>query len=102
MNGVLKSIVKRERPVPEFERPLHLRMPRTSSFPSGHASAAFCAATLLSDGDRLAPLYYAAATIAATSRMHVRIHHASDVLAGAAIGITIGWVVKRLWRLPAS
>jgi len=102
VNGLLKSVVKRERPVPEFERPLHLRAPLTSSFPSGHASAAFCAATLLSDGDRLAPLYYGAAVIAATSRMHVRIHHASDVLAGAAIGITIARVVKRFWRLPAA
>ncbi len=95
VNVVLKSLVKRERPVAEFERPLHLRVPLTTSFPSGHASAAFCAATLLSDGDRLAPLYYAAAVIAASSRIHVRIHHASDVVAGAALGLVPGTDVRR-------
>ena len=52
VNGVLKSLFKRERPVPEFERPHHLRMPLTSSFPSGHASAAFCAAGLLGEDSR--------------------------------------------------
>ena len=102
VNGLLKSLVKRERPVAEFERPLHLRVPLTSSFPSGHASAAFCAATLLSDGDRLAPLYYATAAIAASSRVHVRIHHASDVVVGAAIGLTLGRLVRRAWALPSA
>ena len=100
VNGVIKSLVKRERPVAEFERPLHLRVPLTTSFPSGHASAAFCAATILSDGDRLAPLYYGAAVVAASSRIHVRIHHASDVVVGAAVGLTLGRLVLRLWKLP--
>jgi len=101
VNIGLKALFKRERPIPEFERPFHLRVPLTSSFPSGHASAAFCAATLLSDGDRLAPVYFAAAAVAASSRVHVKIHHASDVLAGAAVGIVLGRVARRLWRLPA-
>ena len=54
----------------------------TSSFPSGHATAAFCAATLLGGG---AGWYALAAAVAAT-RVYVRLHHASDVLAGAAFG----------------
>lgn len=99
VNGVIKSLVKRERPVAEFERPLHLRVPLTTSFPSGHASAALCAASLLSDGDRLAPLYYLAAAITALSRVHVRIHHASDVVAGAALGLVLGRMVRRYWKL---
>ena len=102
VNGLIKSVVKRERPVAEFERPLHLRVPLTSSFPSGHASAAFCAAALLSDGDRLAPLYYATAATAAASRVHVRIHHPSDVLAGAIIGTIVGRTVRHFWRLPGD
>ena len=61
-------------------------MPLTSSFPSGHASAAFCAAGLLSEGSRLEPAYYALAAVVAASRVHVKIHHASDVVAGAAVG----------------
>jgi undecaprenyl-diphosphatase len=101
VNVVLKSLVKRERPVAQFERPLNLRVPLTTSFPSGHASAAFCAATLLADGDDLAPLYYLLATVTATSRIHVRIHHASDVLVGAAIGLTLGRVIRSRWPLRA-
>jgi undecaprenyl-diphosphatase len=100
VNGVLKTLVRRERPIPEFERPHHLRIPLTSSFPSGHASAAFCAAGLLSDRSRLAPAYYALATVVAASRVHVKIHHASDVLVGAAVGATLAAVAKRVWPLP--
>jgi undecaprenyl-diphosphatase len=99
VNGVIKSLVKRERPIPEFERPHHLRMPLTSSFPSGHASAAFCAAGLLSDGSRLGPAYYGLAVVVASSRIHVKIHHASDVIAGAAVGATLAAVAKRVWRV---
>ncbi len=99
VNGVVKSLFRRQRPIPEFVRPHHLRMPLTSSFPSGHASAAFCAAGLLSDGDRLWPLYYATAALVASSRVHVKIHHASDVLAGAVVGATLAQVARRVWRV---
>lgn len=99
VNMGLKSLFQRDRPIPEFERPHHLRMPLTSSFPSGHASAAFCAAGLLSERNRWGPLYYAAAVVVTTSRVHVKIHHASDVLAGAAVGMAMAVITRRLWRL---
>ena len=99
VNGIIKTLVKRDRPIPEFERPHHLRIPLTTSFPSGHASAAFCAAGLLSDGSRLGPAYYGLATVVAASRIHVKIHHASDVLAGAVVGATLAAVAKRVWPL---
>ena len=98
VNGVLKSLVKRERPVADFDRPHNLRLPVTTSFPSGHASAAFCAAALLSDGrPRTRPLYYGLAAFVAASRVHVKIHHASDVLVGAAVGATVAAMVRRAW-----
>lgn len=100
VNAGLKSLFRRKRPIPDFERPHHLRVPRTSSFPSGHASAAFCAATLLSDGrsrpTRLA--WFGLAGLVASSRVHVKIHHASDVIGGATVGLVAGQVAKRLWR----
>ena len=102
VNGVLKSLVRRRRPVPDFERPHHLRIPVTSSFPSGHASAAFFAAALLSDGRRAKPAYYALATVVAASRIHVRIHHASDVVGGMVVGVGLGALAKRIWRIKAS
>ena len=57
VNGVVKSMFRRQRPVHEGPRPFNLRQPRTSSFPSGHASAAAVFAVVASEDDALAPLY---------------------------------------------
>ena len=84
MNGAIKSLFKRHRPVWEEDRPRphRIRRPATSSFPSGHASAAFTAAGVLSEGDPLWPIYYGLAVVVASSRVYVKMHHASDVIAG--------------------
>ncbi|MHB8188859.1 MAG: phosphatase PAP2 family protein [Ferrimicrobium sp.] len=101
VNLGIKSLFRRERPIDRSHvHPHPLRYPLTSSFPSGHATAAFAAATLLGDDSRSRPLLYGLATLVAISRIHVRIHHASDVLGGAAIGITIGMGLKTLVSLP--
>jgi undecaprenyl-diphosphatase len=100
VNGPIKSIFRRARPewTREDARPHHLRMPRTSSFPSGHASAAFSAAVVLSAGpDPLWPVYFALAATVAASRCWVRIHHASDVLAGALVGVVLGLIANHVW-----
>ena len=99
VNGILKSLFHRDRPNHDQERPHELRQPVTSSFPSGHASAAFLAATLLSDRSRFKPLWYGLAGIVATSRIHVRIHHASDVIAGALVGLGLSRIVKKFFPL---
>jgi membrane-associated phospholipid phosphatase len=100
INGPVKWLFGRTRPVQDAPRPLPLRRPRTSSFPSGHATSAFCAAALLSDGDRaLRPLYYGVAWIVAWSRVYVRVHHASDVIGGIGIGIALGEVGRRVYPL---
>ena len=96
VNGMVKSAFRRERPIQSGERPHNLRQPLTSSFPSGHASAAFLAATLLSERSKVKPLWFGLATIVATSRIHVRIHHASDVVLGAGIGLTLGRLIRRV------
>jgi undecaprenyl-diphosphatase len=96
VNGVIKTFFRRSRPSEPVARPLPLRQPLTSSFPSGHATSAFCAAALLSDGDPLRPLYYATAVVVAWSRVYVKIHHASDVVGGIAIGVALGRLGRRL------
>ena len=98
VNQGIKRLFHRPRPQPADERPHHLRKPLTSSFPSGHASAAMAAAHLLSRRHPKArPLYYGLAAVVATSRIHVQIHHASDVVAGAAIGAAYGRAGDELW-----
>ncbi len=99
VNGPIKSMFNRKRPVAEFDHPHRLRTPRSSSFPSGHASSGLMAAALLSDGSKLKPVYYATAAVVASSRMYVRIHHASDVAAGAVLGVALGKIAKRAWPL---
>lgn len=100
VNVVVKSLFRRTRPVWEGERPLPLRLPRTSSFPSGHATSAFTAAGLLADDDPLWPAYYTVAAVVAASRAYVGIHHASDVVAGVAVGMALGRLGRRLAPLP--
>lgn len=102
VNQGIKRLVRRPRPVHAGERPHHVRLPRTSSFPSGHASSALAAAGMLSHRHpKAAPLYYGLAAVVATSRVHVKVHHASDVLAGAAIGIAYAQIAKRIWPVRA-
>lgn len=96
VNVVLKSLINRKRPVADVDHPLPFRQPISSSFPSGHATAAFCGATLLSDDDPIRPLYFATAGIVAASRIYVRIHHASDVVGGVVVGLGLGQIGKRL------
>lgn len=101
INGIVKSFFRRERPVWDQERAHEIRRPHSSSFPSGHATSGFMAATLLANGRRSRlPLWYGLASIVAASRVHVRIHHGSDVVAGSVIGVGLGALVRKLWPLP--
>lgn len=100
VNAVIKSIFRRRRPPWEVERPLRVRKPRSSSFPSGHATSAFASATLLAENDPLGPVYYAAAALVASSRVYVRLHHASDVAVGIAVGLALGRLGRRIMPLP--
>ncbi len=103
-NGLIKSAFRRVRPPshpfhpPEGPLPYGMRRPITSSFPSGHATAAFTAATLLSTSSRNRTAWFALAGLVAGSRVYVRMHHASDVIAGAALGLVLGQVLRRALR----
>ena len=99
LNGPIKSIFGRGRPLQPTPRPLNLRQPLTSSFPSGHASAAMLAAALLSRRFG-GSVWYALGAVVAASRIHVRIHHASDVVGGLVIGAAFGRIARRLLRQP--
>lgn len=100
VNGGIKSLFRRQRPVVHDDRPHRLRIPVTSSFPSGHASSAMTAAVLLGQGRKTAPLYVGLGLAVAASRVYVRIHHASDVVAGLGLGVVLGKTAVRLWPGP--
>jgi undecaprenyl-diphosphatase len=100
VNQGIKRLFKRVRPTETGDERYEVRRPSTSSFPSGHASAAAFSATVLTgwDGKRSAPLWWSLAGIVATSRAYVRIHHASDVVAGLAVGTVLGRIARRALR----
>ena len=102
VNGPLKALVLRPRPVPRFKE-WTLRTPRTSSFPSGHSSAAFCAAVLLSDdSDVPTPVWFGLAGAVALSRVHVGIHWMVDTIGGGLIGYALGKAALRFVPLDDS
>ena len=95
-NGPIKAQFRRVRPAPESPDgplPYGMHRPITSSFPSGHATAAFTAAVILANGRRRAP-WYALAALVASSRVYVRMHHASDVVGGALLGLALGRALR--------
>lgn len=102
VNGAIKSLFRRGRPVwePDRPRPHTVRTPHSSSFPSGHASAAFTAAVVLGQGDPLWPVYYGIAATVSASRVYVKMHHASDVVAGIVLGVALGGLARRAWPRP--
>lgn len=100
INLGVKSLFRRTRPVRQDHAIHGLRTPKSSSFPSGHATSAFMAATILSEGrPKSRPIWFALAAVVASSRVHVRIHHGSDVAAGAVIGVGLGRLVRKIWRV---
>lgn len=92
VNQGVKRLFKRERPTTSGDHRFDIRTPRTSSFPSGHASSATFACILLSSftGFPLTLLWVAIAAIVALSRVVVRIHHLSDIVGGIVTGAILG------------
>lgn len=102
VNTGLKAFVGRARPeptaVPISPGGVPVRRPTSSSFPSGHTLAAFCAATVMCQRHdaRGNALLFTSASLVGLSRLHLRAHFASDVVGGAAIGTALGLIGRRL------
>lgn len=102
-NGPIKYCFRRTRPHERddtYEKgeplPYGMRMPVTSSFPSGHAAAAMCAACLLSSSHHMVAFFvFPLGLLVAYSRMYTRMHHLSDVLGGLALGLFYGYLACR-------
>lgn len=95
---VLKRTVVRARPCDVSGHPLAVvDLPDPFSFPSGHAAAATAVAVTLTLAEPiLAPLALPVAGLVAYSRVRLRVHHVSDVLAGAALGLGGALAAARL------
>ena len=102
VNVVIKPLSRRRRPdrdggrVPDARR---VRMPLSTSFPSGHSAAAFAFASGVgSVAPRAAVPLRALAAIVAYSRVHTGVHYPGDVLAGGLIGTAFGRLTAHALR----
>jgi membrane-associated phospholipid phosphatase len=95
-NGPAKLLVRRRRPF-SSSRPALIRMPQSTSFPSGHSAAAFAFVTgACAELPALAPVLVPLAGAVAYSRVYTGVHYPSDVAAGVGIGIGSGMLSARL------
>jgi membrane-associated phospholipid phosphatase len=93
VNLLLKPLGARRRPDRSAHRvPIsrHVAMPRSTSFPSGHAASAFAFATGVASALPQAGIpLSAAASVVAYSRVHTGVHYPIDVIAGSVSGIAL-------------
>ena len=108
---VIKGLAGRERPSyagvndpDDFSFGGGFRKGSSASFPSGHATAAFAAATVVTlETHRwwprstwyIAPIMYGGASMVGVARLYTNAHWASDVVMGAGIGTLTGLKVAR-------
>jgi undecaprenyl-diphosphatase len=90
VNLVLKPWWRRRRPDRgAYHVPIarQVDMPRSTSFPSGHAASAFAFASGVARELPVAAVpLQAAAALVAYSRVHTGVHYPIDVIAGAVVG----------------
>ena len=101
VNLGIKTLSRRRRPdrsvagVPDARQ---VRMPSSTSFPSGHSAAAFAFATAISrDNPWLAIAIQFLAGGVAYSRVHTGVHYPGDTVAGALIGAGAGQAVSSVF-----
>lgn len=102
VNLPMKLAGNRDRPDREaagVPSPRWVRMPDSSSFPSGHSASAVAFATAVSDvlPALRVPLGAAAVTVA-FSRVYTGVHYPGDVAVGMAVGAGIGRLTARAGR----
>ena len=111
ITGLLKGVLGRARPFvtndtnpSDFRFGKGFRNSERQSFPSGHTTTAFAAASAVTSEIRrlypgsvwyVAPVLYGGATLVGLSRMYHNKHWASDVALGAAVGTFSGLKVVR-------
>jgi undecaprenyl-diphosphatase len=86
VNLGIKKVARRPRPAGVTEHEFWLRIPTDTSFPSGHAASSSLMA--------FAPVWVALAAAIGASRVHVGVHHGSDVVAGWAVGAAMAAALR--------
>lgn len=98
-NVLLKPLFQRTRPYDLLGYSISIPALHDPSFPSGHTSASFAAATALYAMDkRWGTLAYLAAIWMGFSRLYLGVHFPLDVVAGAILGILAAKLTLKIGR----
>lgn len=96
---LLKNLFKVVRPCAYSAYTQLVLCPNSYSFPSGHATSSFLAATLLYGfNKRIGIIAYIGAFIIALSRVYLGVHYFNDILVGGLLGVVIGIVVLGIYN----
>ena len=83
--------------------PLINQSAKEASFPSGHASFYFALSTIVYlYNKKIGILFYIATVLIVIARVFVGVHWPSDILAGAVLGILMGWLLNKIFRKHAN
>jgi membrane-associated phospholipid phosphatase len=98
VNVAIKPVVGRRRPSRIGSVRTHVvRMPGSTSYPSGHAASAFAFSSALSGSSpQLTTAVRILSATVAYSRVHAGVHYPFDVLTGAIIGWGVGTAVRHI------
>ena len=98
---IIKKLVGRVRPSNLIAaEELKISKPKDHSFPSGHTASSFCAVTVTFLN---CPAYFwvpalVVACLISFSRLYLRVHYLSDVVAGLILGVFDGTAVSMLFN----
>lgn len=89
---VLKVLIHRPRPLDYA-----LVAVSSFSFPSGHAAVSFSGLPLIQRVFKKIKWFWVVlAVIIALSRVYLGVHYPSDVVAGAMVGYSVGWIILKI------
>ncbi len=92
---IIKRVINRPRPYRVLEDVEITKLPfEVYSFPSGHTTAGFSLAMILSFYfTAFSPLFIFLGSLVALSRIYLGVHYPSDILVGAVIGISFAYLI---------
>ena len=98
--GILKNVVKRERPFEAIEGlRLLVKAPKSYSFPSGHTASSFAAFGVLYFMNSQYKWYgLVLALFISISRVYLNVHYLTDIIGGALLGLVVAYVVCGLFK----
>ena len=98
INFLIDSLYFKQRPYASIDNiRIITNLPKDSSFPSGHAASSFIGAFLLSMFYKKFKFgFYTLAVLISVSRVYLAAHFPSDVIAGIAEGLIIGFIALKL------